>query len=144
VDPAPWLEALDEIIADTPGAVSVDDGVYDRVALKIGLNELLRKAGTEAGEGWRLHALGGVQSGVLRDVQLVEHAADGTVLRRLFADRMEVRRNGRGIDLDLERGSQERSGRLAPFLEGRYRVALPRARADEWVAAGIPGAARTR
>jgi hypothetical protein len=144
VDPEPWLEALPEIIDDGPLVQLIDDGVYDLVALRLALNELLRKAGTEAGEGWRLRALGGVQSGVLRDVQLVEHAADGTVTRRLFADRMEVHRSDRAIELRLEKGSQERSGRLAPFLEGRYRVALPRARADDWVAAGVPGAGRTR
>jgi hypothetical protein len=144
VDPEPWLEALPEIIDEGPLVQLIDDGVYDLVALRLALNELLRKAGTEAGEGWRLRALGGVQSGVLRDVQLVEHAADGTVTRRLFADRLEVHRSDRAIELLLEKGSQERSGRLAPFLEGRYRVALPRARADEWVAAGVPGAGRTR
>jgi len=144
VDPAPWLEALPELIDEGPVVAPIDDGVYDLLALRIELNELLRKAGTDAGEGWRLHVLGGVQSGALRDVQLVEHAADGRVVRRLFADRLEVHRSGRGIELVLEKGSQERNGRLAPFLEGRYRVALPRARADDWVAAGIPGAARTR
>lgn len=144
VDPGPWLEALPEIIDEATSVAPPDDGVYDLTALRVELNELLRKAGTAAGEGWRMRALGGVQRGVLRDVQLVEHAIDGTVTRRLFADRMEVHRSGRGIELVLEKGSQERNGRLAPFLEGRYRVALPHARAEDWVEAGIPGAARTR
>lgn len=150
VDPAPWIETLPELVSPEDSLALLDDGRWDLQALRIRLNELLRRAGpdgdsgTSGGAGWRLRALGGVLGDSLCDVQLVEYADDGAVRRRLFADRMVIGRLGRAVELVLRDGSQERRGRVAPFLDGRYRVALPRAGADDWAAAGVPGLARPR
>lgn len=139
MDPAPWLELLPEIVADEDGARRSDDGRWDLAALRVRLNELLRAADLPSGAGWRLRALGGVLGAELVDVQLVEYGDDGALLRRVFADRLGIERVGRTVELLLRDGSIERAGRVAPFLEGRLRVVLPRADADAWQAAGVPG-----
>ncbi|MEZ6017249.1 MAG: hypothetical protein R3F49_19200 [Planctomycetota bacterium] len=139
VDPEPWLEALPELIAPEDERQRADDGRWDLSALRVRLNELLRSADLTGGSGWRIRALGGVVGAELTDLQLVEYGDDGAVQRRLFADRMRIERVGRNVELVLTDGSQERLGRMAPFLEGRFRVALPRSDADAWRAAGVPG-----
>ncbi len=144
VDPLPWLETVPELIDPDSARASLDDGTRDLVALRATLNELLRAADAADGSGWRLTALGGVVRTALHDVQLVEHAADGTPLRRVFADRLAVTSEGRAVALELNRGAQERAGRVAPFLDGRFRIVLPRAELERWRAADVPGLAGGR
>jgi hypothetical protein len=104
------------------------------------LNDLLQ---LDAALGWyRLRALGGVQDGVLRDVQIERLDVEGRVERRLFADRLCVVEQERGLMLLLEDGAQVRGERKAPFLEGRYPIFLPRADVARWRAAGVPGLAQ--
>lgn len=139
VDPAPWIEALPELVDPASARGSLDDGRYDVVALRRDLDTLLRDAAAPGGAGWRLRALGGVLGDTLCDVQLVEYAASGAVERRLFADRAEVELDGPTVRLVLREGTQERAGRIAPFLDGRYVVVLPHADVAQWRAAGLPG-----
>ena len=88
---------------------------------------------------WRLVALGGVSGSVLQFVHVVELGSDGGIVRRVFADRMRIRRAGGHVELELSDGVQERDGRRAPFLDGRYRIYLTGSDAAEWEAARLPG-----
>lgn len=137
VDPRPWIEALPELFAIEAFEPSADDGRWSLSLVRHALNELL--AGDVAGGSYRLAALGGVRDGVLRDVRLDQLDPEGRVERRLFADRLTLRRQAQGVLLLLEDGAQMRSDRKLPFLEGRYRVFLPGARPDDWQRAGLPG-----
>ncbi|MFT4541649.1 MAG: hypothetical protein ACI841_003844 [Planctomycetota bacterium] len=137
IDPRPWISAFPELFGEGTIDISPDDGTHDLLRLRLDLNELLR-ASTRAGH-WRVRALGGVRGEVLRDVQLVELDVSGHQIRRLFADQMSILRRGDGIELLLEGGVQERLGRRAPFLEGRYRVILPKVHMPSWLAAELPG-----
>lgn len=137
VDPEPWIEALPELVEarvllDTP-----DDGLWNVPEVRMRVDELLRA--DPSGGHWRLRALGGVVGDELRDVEVVELDHESRVHRRLFADVLRVRGQGRGVELVLEDGVQERLGRVAPFLDGTFRIFLPRARAEGWTDAGIPG-----
>lgn len=137
VDPKLWLAAFPELFGEGTIDRSVDDGGFDLLRLRLDLNELLR-ASTRAGE-WRLRSLAGVSGAALRDVQLVELDDRGRIVRRLFADQLSILRRGDGIELLLLGGVQESLGRRAPFLEGRYRVILPKVHMPTWLGAGLPG-----
>jgi len=137
VNPEQWIELMPELVdtevlVDTP-----DDGLWNPIELRLMLDQLLR-ADTSSGH-WRQAAVGGVVGGVLQDVQLLELDRDGRELRRLFADRMRIIVRGKGVELRLEDGVQVREARTAPFLDGVYRLYLPRAKADRWRAARLPG-----
>jgi len=137
VDPAPWIEDLPELFDEASLGPAPDDGRWDLGDVRAALNELLR---LDAASGWyRVRVLGGVQGKLLRNVMLEHLDADGRLERRLFADRVEVVPQDRGLMLLLEGGAQERGGRKTPFLEGRYRIFLPRAELARWTEAGIPG-----
>jgi hypothetical protein len=140
VDPAPWLEAAPELFEERALQVPIDDGRWSLPVVRATLNDLLQ---LDAALGWyRLRALGGVQDGVLRDVQIERLDVEGRVERRLFADRLSVVEQERGLMLLLEDGAQVRGERKAPFLEGRYPIFLPRADVARWRAAGVPGLAQ--
>lgn len=142
VDPEPWIERMPELVdtlvlVDTP-----DDGLWNPIELRLVLDQLLR-ADTSSGH-WRQAAVGGVVDGVLQDVQLLELDRNGRELRRLFADRMRIVTRGKGVELRLEDGVQVRAARTAPFLDGVYRLYLPRAKVAAWRAAGLPGLSAAR
>lgn len=139
VDPGPWISALPELFDPTAMEQVTDDGRWDRTWVRQALNRLLE--GHSYGGHWQLHRMGGVVGGILREVQVVELDDRGRVARRLFADRMQIERAGDAIQISLEDGMQERAGRRAPFLEGRYRIFLPRVDLRAWEAAGLPGLA---
>lgn len=142
VDPEPWIERMPELV-DTNALVDTpDDGLWNPIELRLVLDQLLR-ADTSSGH-WRQAEVGGVVGGVLQDVQLLELDQDGRELRRLFADSMRIIVRGRGVELRLEDGVQVRKARTAPFLDGVYRLYLPRAKADRWRAAGLPGLSGAR
>jgi len=137
VDPEPWLQELSELFADQGLDDPLDDGRWSLSVVRHTLNGLLREDGAS---GWyRLRQLGGVHSGVLRDVQLEHFDADGVLERRLFCDRLRVLREDRGVLLSLEDGTQVRGDQKTPFLGGRFRVYLPRADVEAWTRAGVPG-----
>lgn len=134
MDPLPWIEAFPELVGEATAAVP-DDGLWNLVELRMRLDGLLRD--DTSGGHWRLRSLGGVTGTTLHDVQLVELDDRARVVRRLFADRMQLLARGRGVELRLEDGVQMRGDARAPFLDGRYRVFLPRARAAAW--GSLPG-----
>ncbi len=142
VDPEPWIELMPELVDTVVLVHTPDDGLWNPIELRLALDQLLR-ADTSSGH-WRLAVVGGVVGGVLQDVQLLELDRNGRELRRLFADRMRIVIRGKGVELRLEDGVQVRAARTAPFLDGIYRLYLPRAKVAAWRAAGLPGLSRAK
>jgi hypothetical protein len=136
-NPTPWLEALPELFREEDRTAADDDGLWDLGAVRASLNLLLRED-VSAG-WWRLVALGGVRAGSFRDVQLDGLDSEGRLERKLFADRLDVVPQEKGLKLELRDGAQMRGDEKVPFLEGRYRIFLPRASVGAWKDAGIPG-----
>lgn len=137
VDPRPWIEAVPELFRPADREAPPDDGRWDLLSVRAGLNLLLRA--DAAGGSWRLAGLAGVQEGVLRDVQLEELDREGRLEKKLFADRLVLRADDEGVRLELESGAVLRGDSKAPFLDGRYRIFLPGASVADWRAAGLPG-----
>jgi hypothetical protein len=143
IDPAPWIEQLPELFrAEDKAPLAADDGLWDLGTVRAALNLLLRE--DVSGGWWRLASYGGVQAGVLRDVQLDGLDAQGRLERKLFADRMQISAQERGVKIELQDGAQLRGDSKTPFLDGRYRIFLPRASVEAWTKAGIPGIADPR
>lgn len=137
VDPDPWLEALPELFVDSPPEELLDDGGWDLDYVRAKLNQLLRE---DTQTAWfRLRRLGGVREGVLRDVHLEQLDGEGRVHSRLFADRLLLAPATSGVVLVLEDGVRMRGDEKTPFLDGRQRLFLPRARRALWQEAGLPG-----
>lgn len=136
VNPQPWIEAFPELL-DLEGSTPLDDGQWELAAVRARINDLMMRS--SGGSGWRLRGLGGVWRDELRDVQFAELGPTGRVERRLFADRVTLRPEGRGMRMDLIGGVQVRGDQRVPFLDGRYRIVLPHADGAAWVAAGLPG-----
>ena len=136
VDPSPWIRALPELFRPSDAEVVQDDGLWDLLAVRMRLNELLER--DTVGGSWRVRALGGVRGGELRDVML-EQRDGGRALRQVVADRMRLVTENGGLVLVLEGGAQLADGRKFPFLDDRYRIYLPRADVEAWRAAGLPG-----
>ena len=143
VDPEPWIEALPELVDPVLLARSADDGLWDLDELRVQIVRLLHEAAQSGDPRWRLVGLGGVRGNELRDVQFAEvDAVTGRAQRRVFADSARVRiRPSGGVELQLEGGTVRRGTRVAPFLAGKYRIVLPRARSEDWRGASIPGLA---
>ena len=137
VEPLPWVQALPELFGDIALEPLVDDGRWNALYVKGALNRLMR---LDAANGyWRVRDLGGVTGDELRDVRLEGLDSDGKLERQLFADRMRIVLQDKGVLLSLEDGAQTRGDEVAPFLEGRFRIFLPRAVHADWQAAGLPG-----
>jgi len=136
IDPARWIEKVPELFAPSITTGSTDDGRHDRTAIRVALNVLLREDAT--GGWWRLRDLGGVQGDVLREVVLDGFDRDGRQERRLFADRLTILEQPKGVQLLLEKGAQVRGDQKLPFLDDHYRIFLPRAAPEAWAKAGVP------
>lgn len=137
VDPRRWIDAVPELFRAVDREPPPDDGRWDLLGLRLALNGLLGRDG--ASGTWRIASLGGVQGAVVRDVQLDQLDEDGRIERKLFADRLVVRSETRGVVVELLDGAVLRGDVKLPFLDGRYRIYLPRADVEEWRAAGVPG-----
>lgn len=137
IDPSPWIAPLAELFSPEDQAPPSDDGSWDLGTVRAALNLLLRED-VEHG-WWRLVGVAGVQAGVFRDVQIDQLDASGKLERKLFADRMEITEQKNGVKIELTDGAQLRGDSKAPFLDGRYRIFLPRASVEAWRKAGIPG-----
>ncbi len=107
------------------------------------LVRLLHEAAQAGDPRWRLVGLGGVRGNDLRDVQFAElDPVTGRAQRRVFADSARIRlRPSGGVELQFEGGTVRRGTRVAPFLGGKYRIVMPRARAEDWREAALPGIA---
>jgi hypothetical protein len=137
IDPMQWVSAVPELFGNAQLDRPTDDGLWNSDYVRGTLNRLLR---LDAAHGyWRIKTLGGVADGVLRDVHLEGFDKSGKLERRAFADRFSVVAQERGVMLLFEEGALERGDERAPFLDGRFRVFLPRADLAEWRKAGIPG-----
>jgi hypothetical protein len=139
VDPQRWIDALPELFGPKAAAEPDDDGMFDPRAVRETLNRLLA---LDAASGYYvLDDFAGTVGGVLRKVALRQRNRDGKLERMLFADRMRIEPEGDGVRLVLEDGAQMRGSEKAPFLDGRFRIFLPRADLAAWRAAGLPGLA---
>ena len=136
-DPMPWVAALGELFGDVTLEAPKDDGRWNLTYVKGALNRLL-KADTANGY-WRVKSLGGVTGDVLREVQLEGFDGAGKLERRVFADSLRILRQDKGVSLQLEDGAQMRGDEKLPFLDGRFRIYLPRALQVDWERAGLPG-----
>lgn len=137
LDPLPWVQAAPELFSAREVDQPLDDGRWNLEYVRLTLNQLLRE---DAGQGyWRVKSLAGVHGSLLREVHLENFDAQGKLERRAFADRMFIEAQERGVLLQLEQGSIERGDERAPFLDGRFRLFLPRADLDAWRKAEIPG-----
>ncbi len=137
VDLLPWVNALPELFGDVALEPSKDDGLWNATYVKGALNRLMRM---DAANGyWRVRDLAGVTGVELRDVRLEGLDSEGKVERQLFADRMKIELQEKGVLLLLEDGAQTRGADTVPFLDARFRIFLPRAPHADWQAAGLPG-----
>ena len=136
-DPGPWFEAMPELFGETPPVPLVDDGQWYLPVVHRRLNELLAR--DLVGGTYRFSRLGGVLDGVLRDVEIEQFNSRGQLIQRLVADRLEISLSASGAVLTLRDGVVVRADKQHAFLEGRYRVFLPRANAEQWRTAGLPG-----
>lgn len=136
VDPKAWVTALPELFGKTTDPLA-DDGRWNLSRLRTEINLLLRE---DASAGyWRLADFGGVRGETLLDVMLEELDSAGRRVRTLFADRMTIDAEAKGLCLSLESGAQQKGDKKIPFLEGRFRVYLPSADVARWRARGVPG-----
>lgn len=137
VDPMPWIKALPELFGDAELGRGSDDGLWNVERVRRTLNRLCAE---DAAHGYpRFKAIGGVRDGVLRDVHVESLDADGWIERRLFADRVTLKLAFRGVEILCEDGVHVRGDDKAAFLDGRYRLFLPRADAERWKEALLPG-----
>ena len=137
VDPLAWIDRMPELFGATDLSAVLDDGLWDVERVRQALNRLCAE---DAAFGyWRVRRVAGVAEGVLRDVHLEFLDRDGRLERRVFADRLSIRAAERGMLLSLEDGVQMRGDKKAPFLDGRYRIVLPRAELERWRAERLPG-----
>ncbi|MFN0242849.1 MAG: hypothetical protein ACKVWV_08170 [Planctomycetota bacterium] len=136
VEPSTWIAAMPELFGKTSTPLD-DDGRWNLPRLRTDLNALLRE---DASAGyWRLADFGGVRGEVLLDVLLEELDIGGRRVRTLFADRLTIRAETKGVCLLLESGAQQKGDHKVPFLEGRFRVFLPSADVERWRSRGVPG-----
>ena len=137
VDPKPWMEAMPELFERKKVELPVDDGRWNGTEVRRRLNELLHEDTTHG--NFHLHSLSGVVDNRLREVHLEERDREDRVLRRLFADFMELQVLESGIRITLESGAQVRGEEKLPFLGGRYQIFLPDARLEGWCDGRLPG-----
>jgi hypothetical protein len=87
---------------------------------------------------WRVDGIGGVQRSVLYEVAFSQLDEKGNIVRTLVADKATFAALSKGVEVLLEGGAQVKVDSTVPFLDGRYRLVLPRADAEAWRAARIP------
>lgn len=140
VDPTPWFEAVPELFREDQRAEVTQGDPRELTALRFELNRRFRA--DSSGPVYRIESLSAREGLVLRQVHVAVLTPDSALERELFADRMSVLRAEKGLEIELIGGSQIRGNEKVPFLDGRYRIFLPRADASIWEAAGIPVGAR--
>lgn len=141
VDPTPWFEAVPELFREDQRAQVTQGDSRELNVLRFELNRRFRA--DSSGPVYRIESLSAREGLVLREVHVAVLTPDFAMERELFADRMSVIRADKGLEIELLGGSQIRGNEKVPFLDGRYRIFLPRADAAIWEAAGIPVGGRT-
>jgi len=136
VDPTPWFEAVPELFREDQRERVTQGDPRELTALRFELNRRFRA--DASGSVYRVESLSAREGLVLREVHLAVLTPEFALERELFADRMSVIRADKGLEIELLGGSQIRGNEKVPFLDGRYRIFLPRADASIWEAAGIP------
>lgn len=136
-DPERWVESAPELFGSSELEPVEDDGSHDLDLLRSELNRLLAR---DTSAGWyRVKALGGVLGDALCDVHLEELDGSGRIQRRIFADRARICEEPPGVLVLLESGAVLLGDQKYAFSGGVYRLFLPRARIEDWRAAGVPG-----
>lgn len=137
VDPEPFMDALPELFAPDDLERAIDDGRWSLPLVRATFNQLLERE--PAGKDYRLAWLGGVVGDEWRDVHFEVRGGDGRTERHLFADSMTLRLEHGSLYVELRDGSTVRGDDKAPFLDGRMRIVIPRADANAWRDALLPG-----
>lgn len=136
LDPLPWAESLPELFGEQAFDEVHDDGRWNLTLVRGTLNLLLRE---DAAAGWyRLRALSGVTGDVLRDVHLLELDAEGNTRRHLFADRLKISIEERGVLVSLEDGASMKGPVKTPFVAGKLLLYFPRADHAKWITPDVP------
>ncbi|MFT7668165.1 MAG: cbb3-type cytochrome oxidase subunit 3 [Planctomycetota bacterium] len=135
--PGPWYDFCPELFGGEALSPIIDDGRWHIFVVHRRLNQLL--ASNVALGHYRLSALGGVKDNELRDVQMEHMDSEGHLIQRLFADRLQISKEERGVLLVLHDGIQLKGGHKYNFLGGRYRIFLPSAVHEDWEKAQLPG-----
>jgi len=137
IDPEPWMKDLPELFAAAELFPDHDDGLWPLESVRHELNRLL---GLDVSTGWyRVHGIGGIMGDRFVDVLIEHFNKDGFVEERFFADRMRILLEPPGVLLLLEGGAIVRGQEKSAFLEGKYRIFLPRSPLEEWRRAELPG-----
>ena len=140
IDPTPWFEAVPELFREDQRERVTQGDPLELNALRFELNRRLRA--DASGNVYRLESLKARQGHVLREIHLAVMTPELALERELFADHMSILRAEKGLEIELRGGSQVRGDEKVPFLDGRYRIFLPRADASIWEAAGLRIGAR--
>jgi hypothetical protein len=135
-DPRPWLEGLPFLFRPEALEPVPHDGSISVESLRAALNVKLRE--DQLIGHWRVDGIGGVQRSVLYEVAFSQLDEKGNVVRTLVADKATFAALSKGVEVLLEGGAQVKVDSTVPFLDGRYRLVLPRADAEAWRAARIP------
>ena len=137
VDPTGWIEALPELFAERRDGGGLDDGLWDAVRVRAALNLLLERDGGD--DHWTVRHVSGVHKDMLTQVHLTQYHAGGAVRRQVFADRLRLTERASGIELVLEDGVTMHGDTKAAFLNGVFRIRLPRADSADWRRQDLPG-----
>lgn len=135
-DPRPWLEGLPFLFRPEALEPVPHDGSISVESLRAALNVKLRE--DQLIGHWRVDGIGGVQRSVLYEVAFSQLDEKGNIVRTLVADKATFAALSKGVEVLLEGGAQVKVDSTVPFLDGRYRLVLPRADAEAWRAARIP------
>jgi hypothetical protein len=137
VDPDPWQEALPELFAGSDLVATLDDGRWEREALRRELNRLL---GHDVSAGfYRVRGIGGVVGDEYVDVLIEVFDSDAHVRERVFADRMRILPESPGIRIELTGGAIVKGEQKEPFSDGEHTLFVPRSPLSLWEAASLPG-----
>ncbi len=142
VNVAAWLAHWPELARDEESATPLAEAVQPVrnpavEAVRQAVDELLARPRSYG--YYRLTALGDLEGGRLRLVQIPWYDAGGRLVKTLEADSLEIRLHPTGtVELLLRDGAILEGGRRLPFYEDRYRLYLPGQDLEAWRAAGAP------
>lgn len=135
VDVDAWLQHLPEL-----EAVEAQESAADKAAaeaVRVAIDSLISEKGSYL--YYRMSALESVDGKTLRMVQINWFRNDGTLVKTLEADSMEVLLHDSGaVELQLQDGAFLEGGDKHPFSGDRFRLHLPNQDLERWRSSGIP------